>query len=230
MAAHDVRGHFDRDWEEYDTRIRRLVPRYDDLHEAILSVLPLDPEAKGRVLDLGMGTGELTRKVLDRFPRADVVGIDFAGRLLDGARRKLAGYGDRVVCLEGDYEEMEAPGTFDAAVSALSIHHLDGEAKRRLFGRIHAKLRPGGAFVNGDYVEPASPRLRDRYRELREAYLRAAGWSEDEIAKHRENSLRYDRPSTVEDQLAWLRDLGYEDVDCVWKFYDLAVFVGHRRA
>jgi cyclopropane fatty-acyl-phospholipid synthase-like methyltransferase len=105
-------------------------------------------------------------------------------------------------------------GPFDVVVSGLAIHHLQHERKRALFGEIHALLAPGGVFANLDLVTSASPRLHERFRC---AIGRVQEDPEDNLAG-------------LCEQLGWLRDAGFEDVDCHFKWLELVLLVAVRGA
>lgn len=210
----------------YDLGIRFVVPRYEELHESILSALDVPHEAPFEVVDLGIGTGELSIKILRRWPNARIMGIDQSGDMLEVAKRKLSGYPDRVRFEQLSFTRMKKRGAaFDAVVSCLSVHHLTGPEKARLFKVVYDSLAPGGVFVNGDYVKANAPQLAKLYHRLWMNHMRGSGLSEEEIERV-ERHGHLDRPSTLDEQLEWMRDAGFDGVECLWKYYDDAVMVG----
>jgi tRNA (cmo5U34)-methyltransferase len=132
--------------ETYLEEIRAEVPRYDDLQRAAVDAIPFPPK---RVLELGMGTGETTRVLLEAYPDAWVIGLDSSP--------------DMVYRLREEYDDvqlarMEDPlpdGPWDLVISVLSVHHLQDEAKRTLFRRVREQSR---ALVIGDVVK-ADPQV-----------------------------------------------------------------------
>ena len=166
------------------------------------------PTAPGRVLDLGTGDGRLLALV-----GAGGVGLDFSPAMLDAARARFA-QRDDVTIVEHDLDEplpAAALGTFDAVVSSFAIHHLSHERKRSLYGEVFSLLVPGGWFCNLEHVASPTPALHA-------AFLAAAGSPEDPSNKLLD----------VETQLGWLRELGFDDVDCFWKWRELALLAGRR--
>lgn len=167
-----------------------------------------------RVLDLGTGDGRLL--ALLRIDRREMlgVGLDFSDLMLEAARERFANDG-RVELVGHDLAEPlpgEALGRFDAVVSSFAIHHLEHERKRTLYGEVFDLLEPGGVFANFEHV--ASPTHR-----LHLAFFAAIGEPlEDEDPS--------DRLLDVETQLRWLRELGFDDVDCYWKWLEMALLVG----
>jgi tRNA (cmo5U34)-methyltransferase len=147
----------------------------------------------GTVLELGTGTGETALRVLARHPGARWTGIDASEPMHNRARERLPGADLRLARLEDPLPE----GPFDLVISALAVHHLDAEAKRGLFERV---ARVTDAFVLGDVVVPERPE---------DAVIDIDGV--------------YDVPSSVAEQLSWLREAGF-DADATFVRADLAVF------
>lgn len=170
------------------------------------------PEGVEHVLDLGCGDGRLLSLVLAARPGASGVGVDFSQAMLAAARERFAG-DERVELVEHDLNRsLPELGRFDAIVSSMAIHHLEDERKRSLYGECLDLLEPGGAFLNFEHV--ASPTER-----LHAAFFEA-------ISEARENEDPSDRTVLVETQLGWLREIGFEDVDCHWKWLEMALLAG----
>ncbi len=229
-AAARIRAAFDAGADRYDRTRRQLVPCFDDVYRTLIERLPFEAADAPRVLDLGAGTGLVSAFVLAALPKAHVTLVDVAGEMLARARERLAAarVDGRARFLERDFATTDAPGPFDAVVSGLAIHHLEGPAKRRLFRRIHGALASGGVFVNADQILGATP-ARDRAN--RDAWLaeaRALGATEADLAAARER-MKLDRTDTIADQLAWLRDAAFADVACWFERGMFAVFGGVRR-
>jgi tRNA (cmo5U34)-methyltransferase len=184
--------HFDPD--TYLETMRKEVPAYDELQDAVAEATAgIHAE---HVLELGVGTGETSKRVLGLHPEAELIGIDESPAMLAAAAADLAA--DLRV---SRFEDPLPEGTFDLVVSALAVHHLDGAGKADLFGRVTDRLRPGGRFVLGDVVIPDDP--ADVVTPI------------DGV---------YDQPSTLDDQLRWLAAAGL-DAKVVWVRQDLAVIV-----
>src|ERR1700761_8276454 len=135
---------------EYEAVRRRVVPDYDAFYGTAVEALGLARREVRRVLDLGAGTGLLSGHVLAAYPDAELTLHDGAAGMLEQAR---ASFGERVGYVVADLND-PLPGAepWDAIGSALPIHHIDDEAKRALFRRIHDGLWAGGVFVNAEQV------------------------------------------------------------------------------
>ena len=231
MTAPDdnaLRSAFENAAPGYDALRRQLIPHFDAFYGTALDLLE---EAVGadefRCVDLGVGTGLLSEMILSRFPLAQVEGVDFAPKMLDAARERLAMYGARMRLSAADYASAPLAGPFDAVVSALSIHHLEDQAKRRLFRRIHDALRPGGIFINADQSLGATREIEDAYQRRWEADVDRSGISQDDFAAAKERA-ELDRSATFADQIAWLRDAGFRHADIGWKRHRFTVFYARR--
>jgi tRNA (cmo5U34)-methyltransferase len=170
------------------------------------------PKDARRVLDLGTGNGRLLRLLRANRPGMQGVGIDFSEVMLGEARRSFAGDG-RIELVEHDLTQpLPALGSFDVVVSSFAIHHLEHERKRELYEEVFALLEPGGMFANFEHVASASERLHLAFFAAIEEPLEEADPS--------------DRLLDVHTQLEWLREIGFEDVDCYWKWLEMALLVG----
>jgi len=195
--------------------LSREIPHRLIAEEMLLAALP---RQVGRFLDLGTGDGRLLAAIRERHPGARAVGLDASEPMLGRAAERFDG--DPLVELRA--HDLDLPlgdaGPADAVVSGLAIHHLPDERKRELFEEIHALLTPSGMFANLDLVSAASPRLHERFRQ-------EIGRTEDDPS---------DRLADLSEQMGWLREVGFSEVDCHFKWLELALVVavkdGHLAA
>jgi tRNA (cmo5U34)-methyltransferase len=196
-------------------RVDRYLARADEFPhrlegEAVL--LEHVPREVRRVLDLGTGDGRLLGLLQAEREEMRGVGLDFSAVMLAAARKRFAA-DERIELLEHDLTQpLPRLGRFDAVVSSFAIHHLEHERKRSLYAEVFELLEPGGAFANFEHVASASERLH-------QAFFAAIGEAvEDEDPS--------DRLLDVETQLGWMRELGFDDVDCYWKWLEMALLIG----
>jgi tRNA (cmo5U34)-methyltransferase len=216
---------FDITAPTYDADRARLIPCYDAFYRRTTDLIAHDAR---NVLDLGAGTGLLSTFVRQWYPQAHIHLMDVSAPMLERARQRLAA--DSNVSFEhADSTAAPLGGPYDSVVSALAIHHLDDEAKKALFKKIFAALRPGGSFVNAEQVAGPTPEIDRRYKELWLEQVREAGATPDQIADslYRQQD---DRCASVEDQLDWMREAGFADADCWFKDNRFAVLSGTRPA
>jgi tRNA (cmo5U34)-methyltransferase len=217
-----------------------LIPDRQRQLEVVLRVLRFAPRPPARVLDLGAGDAILLATVLEAYPQATGVALDFSPLMLEQARLRLALFGTRAAVAEADLGtpawREAAPGPFDAVLSGFAIHHLPDARKQALYREVHEMLADGGVFLNCEHVSSPAPRLERMFEDAMSEHLwrrrRERGEEVTREQVHREFLDRPDRAAnilaSVEDQCAWLRALGFCDVDCFWKYFELAIFGGFR--
>lgn len=224
-----IRDLFDRCATTYDRDRPKLVPCFDEFYGTALRVIPFAPEAEIRILDLGAGTGLFTAMVAQVFPAAHIHLTDISQAMLAQAKQRFAG-NPRITFAVQAHGQLAAECEYDLVLSALSIHHLDDSAKQDLFQKIYRALRPGGMFINADQALAPFPGEEEAYERQWLADVTAAGISETALTQARER-MREDKNATLADQLAWLADAGFEDVECRYKRFRFVVYGGvNRRA
>jgi tRNA (cmo5U34)-methyltransferase len=206
------------EWTLDERKVSRYLDRADEFPHRIEGegvLLEQVPLGARRVLDLGTGNGRLLALLQRERPQMAGVGVDFSDLMLEAARERFAG-DERVELVRHDLgEPLPDLGRFDAVVSSFAIHHLEHERKRSLYAEAFDLLKPGGVFANFEHVASATPRLHA-------AFFAA-------IDEPLENADPSDRLLDVETQLGWLRELGFDDVDCYWKWLEMALLIGVRR-
>jgi tRNA (cmo5U34)-methyltransferase len=182
--------------------------------EGEATLLEFLPEDARRILDLGSGGGRLLGLVKAARPEAEFVALDFSPTMLE-TLGKTFGTDRSVTIVPHDFEKkLPAIGEFDPVISSFAIHHVAHARKRELYQEIFGLLKPGGVFCNLEHVDSPSKRLH-------EGFLEAIGWPDEDPS----NKLL-----DLETQLSWLREIGFADVDCHWKWRELALFAGVRQA
>ena len=203
-------------WTSSD-HVRDYLERADSIshrHEGEAALLEFIPPATRRFLDLGTGDGRLLSLVRREHPDVEAMAIDFSPTMLEAARKRFAGESSVTVIAHNLEEPLPALGKFDAVISSFAIHHLVHERKRALYAEIYVMLNPGGVFCNLEHVASPSPLLHKEFLE------------------HIGFTVETEDPSNklldVETQLGWLREIGFVDVDCHWKWRELALLAGRH--
>jgi tRNA (cmo5U34)-methyltransferase len=220
-----IGGVFGATAEVYDRARRQLIPCFDDFYRIAVEQIPFPSDAPFRVLDLGAGTGLMSAFVAASFPRATFTLVDISEAMLEQARARFAVAAGQFEYVALDYAREPLPGRHDVVVSALSIHHLEHADKRALFRRIREVLEPGGIFVNADQALGPTSRLEHRNHEAWVRDVRRRGVDQDDLTRAFER-MAFDRLSPLADQLAWLDEAGFVDVDCFYKNYRFTVYGG----
>jgi SAM-dependent methyltransferase len=228
--------------ENFLSGVRGGIPYAADQIEIMLRLVAAEGRPVVRFLDLGSGDGTLSAAILSRYPDAEAVLVDFSEPMMEAARRRIDGAASRHRFVLTDFGQsgwsrgIADAAPFDLVVSGFAIHHQPDAGKRAVYRAIFDLLSPGAFFINVEHVRPATPWLEWVADELMidsiHAYHERAGTgkSRDQVA--RDHVHRPDKAANilapVEAQCDWLREIGYEDVDCYFKVLELAVFGGRR--
>lgn len=227
-------------WSEAESRTYRdlsayAVPRREEQIELMVDRIAAT-EASGDILEICCGEGLLLAALAPRMPEAGLLGYDGSDSMLEATRSRVPG--DRLTTRKIDLADRSwrvSVRPLRAVVSSLAIHHLDGPGKRDLFSDILEMLTPGGVFVLADIIRPLNPasygiaaKLWDSETQQRSvaldgdergfAQFQAADWNhfhhgEPDLAL---NPDPIDKPSTLTEQLDWLRAIGFIEVDLHW--------------
>ncbi len=228
--ADDIGSLFDEIAGSYDRGHRRSVPCFEEFYGAVLERIPADRGESFRVLDLGAGTGLLGAMVGRAFPNAEITLVDVSGKMLDVARSRLSDEPDgRFTFHLMNYAKELLPGEYEVVVSALSLHHVEDGAKRKVFREVHRVLADGGVFINADQVPgeaTGSEAGHHESHEPRHAREKGAGGEDVSSALHRMET----HESSLEDQLAWMRNAGFTAVECRYENERFVVYSGRKDA
>lgn len=180
--------------------------------EAVL--LDYIPKTANRILDLGTGDGRLTALLKIDRPQTTGIALDFSPIMVEKAKVRFQDDNSiEVISHNLDYPLPDL-GKFDSIVSSFAIHHVSHDRKRSLYQEIFNLLTPGGVFANLEHV--ASPNQKVHIQFL------------DKIGYTPETEDPSNQLLDVESQLQYLREIGFEDVDCYWKWLELGLLIGFR--
>ena len=221
---------------------RAAIPLAQEQIGVMMSILKSRAEPVENFLDLGCGDGILGAAVLGAYPSSRGVMVDFSQPMLDQARTQLADFAGQLAFLNLDYGEpgwvqaVKARGPFDAIISGYSIHHQPDERKAALYKEIFGLLRPGGWFINIEHIAPRSTLATELFNDhIVDAYYALEKQNGGMRTREEMAEVFLKRPdkdanilAPVELQCKWLRGIGFEQVDCYFRIYELAVFAGRK--
>jgi tRNA (cmo5U34)-methyltransferase len=196
----------------YLTRADKL-PHRTEADKVLLEQIPLGIQ---RVLDLGTGDGRTLSLVLLKNPEAQGVALDFSEPIIKQAKKRF-GKDKRVTIVKHDFSQplpKAQLGSFDAVVSSLAIHHLTHKRKKKLYQEIFELINPKGIFCNLEHVSSPTQKLHLKF-------LALCGLTPE--TEDPSNKLL-----DVETQLKWFREIGFVDVDCYWKWLEIALLAGFK--
>jgi tRNA (cmo5U34)-methyltransferase len=229
--------------EQFLTGIRGAIPLAQTQIDVMLQMAKAARPRAQAFMDLGCGDGILGHALLGIYPDARGVFVDFSEPMLDAARKRL-GESDRLTFLVEDYgptawlDAVTPHAPFDVIVSGFSIHHQTDERKQAVYREIYDLLTPGGIFLNLEHVKSPTRWVEQRFDEAMidatYAYHLSIGGQKSRQQVADEFYYRPDKAANIlaplETQLGWLRDIGYQHVDCYLKIFELALFGGVKPA
>lgn len=228
--------------EKYLSGVRGAVPLAQVQIEIMVRIIESCNMRIGKILDLGCGDGILTAAVLQQYPYASGVLLDISEPMLQAAKEKLVNYKDKLSFLLLDYgdsrwvESVKTAGPFDVIISGFSIHHQNDDRKQELYSEIYELLKSGGLFLNLEHVSSSSEWVSSLFDEyfidsLYDMHLRNDGCkTRQEVAGelYRRDDKEANKLAPVDEQCEWLRNIGFQDVDCYFKIFELALFGGRK--
>ena len=222
--SHSVQSHLQLQVTEYDESIRRFIPRYHEMLDEAVYLIRDTVGKRGKLVDLGIGTGALTERMIKAIPKAQIIGIDADAKMLEEAARRLSS--DQIELRLQDFL-LELPVAQNAFVAALALHHVPNfRLKQTLYQKIHDGLLPGGLFLNADAM--FDERDSDRKRKRWATHLVSTGFTEAEAFHHLESWRKEDHYFGLETELELLRKAGFRDCDVAWRYGPMAVIVGKK--
>lgn len=209
--------------EEYDKNRRKFIPCFEDYYINTTRFIVSNIEKPRRILDLGAGTGLLSFFWYQQCPESEFVLVDIADEMLGIARKRFAGI-DKVSYQVMDYINELPQDDFDVIISALSIHHLDHDEKKRVFARIYDKLPAGGLFINYDQFCADQDEMNHWINAYWENQLLHSGLTDNDIALWQERR-KLDRECSVEDEIEMIAACHFSIVKCVYSCQKFSVIV-----
>ena len=222
---HSVRDHLGTAPQEYDRKIRVLVPGYERMLSTIGWWLSQIVPEHGRIVELGGGTGALAESVLQQLPSVRMEIWDVDREMLVVARGRLRDFGDRVVLRERSFTE--PLDRCDAVIATLALHHISVlDAKRAVYANVFAALSPRGIFLNGDcamdLTEPARTISLQNWLD----FMSKHGIGETEGRQHLADWAKEDSYQQIFDELSILSKAGFPRPEIYWREGPMAVYGG----
>ena len=223
MEIDKVSERFNQVSEKYDEQRKSFVPCYDDYYGTSIDFLSKLNKNFNYILDLGAGTGLLTKYLVDFFPDAKYTLVDVSEQMLDISRKRFTGK-DNFEYLVYDYSKKIPQGKYDLIASALSIHHLEDKDKSFLYSNIHRHLNGNGYFINLDQFNASSEAMNDHYNEYWYNQINESKISTSEKAswlKRRD----LDKENTIYETIDMLKESGFKNVECIYCYLKFGVIL-----
>ena len=225
MVDEILKTKFDKGAKSYDRQRNYVIPNMDQIYTIMVDLTSCDVPGP-KILDLGAGTGLLSEKLLKKYSRGSFTLIDLSNEMLNIAKERFKG-NSNFKYIQGDYLNTDFKDSFDIIMSSLSIHHLNDDSKKNIYFKIYQILNKGGIFLNADQVlAPSSENeyiyQRNWWEKMEKEHLKQ---NEKELIIDR---MKLDKPSTLKNNLRWLEDCGFINVDVFYKYYNFCVFYSKK--
>lgn len=222
----DIVQKFDEGANQYDSQRSKLIPCFNDFYSIPISIIN-SPSTTPSILDVGAGTGLFSSLLLNKFPEANITLIDISEKMIEIAKKRFS-HCSNINYIIDDYTSYKFESKFDIIVSSLSIHHLTHMEKKNLYQLIYKQLNDDGIFVNADQVLGETSFLETLYKNDWKRKVENSGLSEEEIHSAYERT-KLDKMSTLAEQIVWLKESGFKDVDCIYKYFNFVVLFGRKQ-
>jgi len=210
----------------YDKQRRSFIPCFDDFYGIAVENLMLQKE-EPVLLDIGAGTGLFSEMVLQKYPTAHIELIDISSEMLEIANHRMKAY-PHVAIIHADINDIQIKKEqYDAVISSLAIHHLPDHSKKILYQKIFDGLNFGGVFIHAEQVLASNSYLQEVYHTAWLKKITKTELSDQDIEAGLER-VKLDKRTLLETQLVWLKEIGFMNVDCLYKYYDFAVMKAEK--
>lgn len=221
-----VKNHFRDNWVEYDKKIEKVIPFYTQGFNTIIEIVKnIDVNVKS-VLDIGIGTGNLSLALLNEFENITLIGIDIVDEYIKTAKAKLSKFEKQITlhCLDANNYSFNQK--FDLIISSFVFHHLENKNKKNIYRKIFNSLNTGGVVINFDFVGSESSLFYGIFDILRMNFMKENGISDEMIQKDYIEHREFEIPLPYSVQKEYLTEIGFAEVECFWKYLNLAIFGG----
>jgi len=221
-----VKNHFEEEAEEFDKTILKLIPHYNEMIEALVMAIPFEKDKEIKVIDLGCGTGTIAHKVKTIFPNSYISCLDIAENMIKMAKTKIDENNEFFI---NDFYQFNFDKKYDVIISSLALHHLENNEDKKMFYRkIYNVLTDGGVFYNADVVLGSNSHLQDLYIAKWKEFMGKNVTLEEIENKWIVKYKAEDRPTSLINHINWLEEIGFKNIDVVWKYYNYCVYGGYK--
>jgi len=227
MNIEKIAENFSQMAERYDERRKMLIPCFDDYYGLSVSFLKKTRNDIDKILDLGAGTGLLTKRLYDEYPNANYTLVDISDKMLEVARQRFSGL-ENFNYLILDYSTDLPHEKFDIIASALSFHHIENEDKLSLYSNIYKKIEDNGCLLNLDIFNASSEEMNERYNNYWYEFINASGIITLENKELWNKSREFDKENTIDETKHLLTKVGFRNVECIYNYLKFGVIYAEK--
>jgi len=208
----------------YNDYIIKVVPNHGEMLDAFINSIPFPSDKPIRIVELGCGTGMATGNIVRKFPNAHLKCIDISQDMLNLAKKKFTTFPNIKFEL-ADYTKDSITEKYDAVVSFLSLMYLaNDEMQKSVFKKVYDVLVPEGFFISGEVNVSRNKHYQEVCVEKWIEYMRKS--YSDEFIKTEviEKAKKHANESVLMDEIQYLKDIGFRQIDVFWKYYGFSVY------
>ena len=218
---------FDSITNEYDHLIDRGVPRHAEMLEMILAYLPERKDSLS-ILELGCGTGKLTRKILSRFPKAKLEIVDISLEMLKATEKSITN-NSNIKYIQSDFKNLDLDANkYDLILSSISIHHLVDDEKEKFVKKLFRWLKPKGTLCFGDQFKGVKDEYYKKHIDLWKQYADRNNIEKEIWEKWMKHQDESDYHCATGNYYIWLTNAGFKNIDCLWRYALWAVLIAEK--
>lgn len=221
----EIKNKFNNLSKNYDVQRKKIIPCFDDFYHIPLKFIEIKSKSPS-ILDIGAGTGLFSSIFLQKYPDAQITLIDIAENMLEVAKNRFES-NQKIKYITDNYVNYEFDEMYDIIISGLSIHHLEDAEKENLYKKCYKILKPDGIFINADQVLGNNLYVEELNKKIWKQFIKESGLEADQVNATFER-LKLDKEAPLEQQLNWLKESGFKDVDCIYKYLHFAVMIGRK--
>ncbi|MDD3420377.1 MAG: class I SAM-dependent methyltransferase [Candidatus Gastranaerophilales bacterium] len=220
---------FEEEAREFDYIIPLLIPFYNEIYDILIASIPFEKNSAIKILDIGAGTGTLAKKLKQNFPFSKITCLDFSNNMTEIAKAKLIEYQNDIEFKVDDFNTSKFEQKYDVIVSSFALHHIPTDKEKvRTYNNIYKSLNPEGIFLTADIVLGTGEHMKNLYFEKWRDFMHS-NFSEKTVVN--ELMPKYqagDNPAPLIKHLNWLTNVGFNEVESIWKYFSFAVFGGKK--
>ncbi|MDO5851945.1 MAG: methyltransferase domain-containing protein [Methanobacteriaceae archaeon] len=222
-----IKEHFNKRSKKFDNEILKIFPKYNTMLTALINAIP-NTKNNPKIIDLGCGTGNITLKILEKFPNAEITCLDLSEDMIQIAKEKLKKY-PNITYITADFAEYLFNKKYDAIISSLALHHIvTSTQKQEMYNKIYEQLTYDGVFYNADIIKAPNNYNQALYKKVSKEE-KDPNLSKEKLDEYEKNRTDNDHPETIFNHIKWLEKSGFKEIDVIWKYYDSAVYGGIKK-
>lgn len=219
----EIKKHFEKEAKIFDKLFYKIIPHYEFMLDIVTEAVPFNKKSKLKIIDLGCGTGNLSKKVISAYPKSHLTCLDMSENMIKMAKVKFEKFPGTIFWL-GDIREFDYSKKYDVIISSMVLHHVEGTEKIKFYRKLHKALKNDGIFLNIDIFITKDKNLQKLYTDKWISFMLKSGLSLNKVKEMLLRHKKEDRPVFIEKELENLHKAGFKNPDIIFKNFNFAVY------